>query len=47
MQIKYYFKNYKIACANVEYGSVLQFLRTKHIGLPIPHIQIDLSVCVG
>ena len=27
--IKYYFQDYKIACANVEYESVLQFLKTK------------------
>ena len=43
---EYYYQDYKIACANVEFGSVLQFLRTKHIGLPIPHIQIDISVRV-
>ena len=29
---KYYFQDYKIACSNVEYESVLQFLRTKEYG---------------
>ena len=29
---KFYFQDYKIACANVEYESVLQFLRTKEYG---------------
>ena len=43
---KYYFQDYKIACANVEYESVLQFLRTKEYckrGLFLKDIDITMD----
>ena len=43
---EYYFQDYKIACANVEYGSVLQFLRTKEYvqrGLFLKDIDVTMD----
>ena len=43
---EYYFQDYKIACANVEYVSVLQFLRTKEYvqrGLFLKDIDVTMD----
>ena len=43
---KYCFQDYKIACANVEYGTVLQFLRTQQYverGLSLKDINITMD----
>ena len=43
---EYYFQDYKIACTNVEYGSVLQFLRTQEYverGLFLKDIDVTID----
>ena len=43
---EYYFQDYKIACANVEYGTVLQFLRTQEYverGLFLKDIDVTMD----